>query len=150
MLDFEQLAFIERWRQKASRGVVVALDGTRGDIIVTLRVGELGERLDMRGQDATGAVRKARLAIGDRIFIAIEYRAKDVRTGTGEASVSGSLVAPNAVVSGTVSEAGEVTVVDCGAAVLVRGETLGQVKAGDAIEFTVDGEGKAYLIPTRG
>jgi len=55
MLDFEQLAFIEKWRQKASRGVVVALDGTRGDIIVTLRVGDLGERLDMRGQDATGA-----------------------------------------------------------------------------------------------
>jgi hypothetical protein len=130
--------------------VVVALDGMRGDIVVTLRVGELGERLDMRGRDATGAVRKGRLAIGDRIFMAIEYRAKDSRTGTGEASVSGGLVAPNAVVSGTVTEAGEVVVVDCGAAVLVRGETLGQVKTGDAIEFTIDGEGKAYLIPTRG
>ena len=150
MLDCEQLAFIEKWRQKASRGVVVALDGTRGDIIVTLRVGELGERLDMRGQDATGAARKGRLAIGDRIFMAIEYRAKDVQAGTGEASVSGGLVAPNATVSGTVSEAGEVAVVDCGAAVLVRGETLGSVRVGDAVEFTVDGEGKAYLIPTRG
>jgi len=150
VLDFEQLAFIERWRQKASRGVVVALDGTRGDIVVTLRVGELGERLDMRGQDATGAVRKGRLAIGDRVFMAIEYRAKDARTGTGEASVSGGLVAPNATVSGTVNEAGEVTVVDCGAPVLVRGDTLGQVRVGDAVEFTIDGEGKAYLIPTRG
>jgi hypothetical protein len=150
VLDFEQLAFIEKWRQKASRGVVIALDGTRGDIIVTLRVGELGERLDIRGQDATGAVRKGRLAIGDRIFMAVEYRAKDARTGTGEAGVTGGLVGPNAVVSGTVSEAGEVVVVDCGAAVLVRGETLGQVKVGDAVEFTVDGEGKAYLIPTRG
>lgn len=149
-LDFDQLAFIERWRQKASRGVVVALDGTRGDIVVTLRVGELGERLDMRGQDATGAVRKQRLAIGDRVFMAIEYRAKDARAGTGEASVTGGLVAPGARVSGTVSETGEVAVVDCGAAVLVRGETLGQLKEGDAIEFTVDGEGKAYLIPTRG
>ena len=39
-MDFEQLAFIEKWRQKASRGAVVVLDGTRGDIIVTLRVGE--------------------------------------------------------------------------------------------------------------
>ena len=151
MLDFEQLAFIEKWRQKASRGVVVALDGTRGDIVVTLRVGDLGERrLDMRGQDATGAVRKGRLAIGDRIFMAIEYRAKDVRSGTGEANVSGWLVGPNATVSGTVSEAGEIAVVDCGAPVLVRGETLGQVRVGDAVEFTVDGEGKAYLIPTRG
>ena len=151
MLDFEQLAFIEKWRQKASRGVVVALDGTRGDIVVTLRVGELGEpRLDMRGQDATGAVRKGRLAIGDRVFIAIEYRAKDVHVGTGEASVSGGLVAPNATVSGTLSETGEISVVDCGAPVLVRGETLGGLKTGDAVEFTVDGEGKAYLIPTRG
>ena len=150
MLDFEQLAFIEKWRQKASRGVVVALDGTRGDIVVTLRVGELGERLDVRGQDATGAVRKQRLAIGDRVFMAVEYRAKDVRTGDGVARVSGDLVAPNAVVSGTVSETGEVAVVDCGAAVLVRGETLGSYKVGDAVEFTIEGEGKAYLIPTRG
>jgi len=150
MLDFEQLAFIEKWRQKASRGVVVALDGTRGDIVVTLRVGDFGPRLDMRGQDATGAVRKGRLAIGDRVFIAIEYRAKDVHAGTGETSVTGSLVAPNATVSGTVSQTGEIAIIDCGAPVLVRGETLGAMREGDAVEFTIDGEGKAYLIPTRG
>jgi hypothetical protein len=65
--------------------------------------------------------------------------------------VSGGLVAPNATVSGTVSETGEVTVVDCGVPVLVRGETLGaNTKAGDAVEFVVDGEGRAFLIPTRG
>jgi hypothetical protein len=151
MMDFEQLAFIEKWRQKASRGAVVVLDGTRGDIIVTLRVGDLGERMDMRGQDATGAVRKQRLSIGDRVFMAIEYRAKDVRVGTGDQRVSGGLVAPNATVSGTVSEVGEVVVIDCGVPVLVRGETLGSdLKVGDAVEFTIDGEGKAYLIPTRG
>ena len=150
MLDFEQLAFIEKWRQRASRGVVVALDGTRGDIIVTLRVGDLGERLDMRGQDATGAVRKGRLAIGDRIFMAIEYRAKDVHAGTGQASVSGGLVAPGATVSGTLKETGEIAVVDCGVDVLVRGDALGSLREGDAVELTIDGEGKAYLIPTRG
>ena len=150
MLDFEQLAFIEKWRQKASRGVVIALDGTRGDIVVTLRVGELGERLDLRGQDATGAVRKQRLAIGDRVFMAMEYRARDVRAGDGVAKVSGGVVGPGAAVSGTVSATGDVAVVDCGAAVLVRGETLGSMGVGDAVEFTVDGEGKAYLIPTRG
>jgi len=150
MLDFEQLAFIEKWRQKASRGVVIALDGTRGDIVVTLRVGELGERLDLRGQDATGAVRKQRLAIGDRVFMAMEYRAKDVRVGDGVPNVSGGVVGPGATVSGTVSATGDVAVVDCGAAVLVRGETLGSMGVGDAVEFTVDGEGKAYLIPTRG
>ena len=150
MLDFEQLAFIEKWRQKASRGVVIALDGTRGDIVVTLRVGELGARLDLRGQDATGAVRKQRLAIGDRVFMAMEYRAKDVRVGDGVPNVSGGVVGPGATVSGTVSATGDVAVVDCGAAVLVRGETLGSMGVGDAVEFTVDGEGKAYLIPTRG
>ncbi len=150
MMDFEQLAFIEKWRHKASRGVVVMLDGTRGDIIVTLRVGDLGERMDMRGQDATGAIRKQRLSIGDRVFMAIEYRVKDVRVGTGQPSVTGGLVGANATVSGTVSDAGEVSVVDCGIPVLVRGETLGPVNVGDAVEFTVDGEGKAYLIPTRG
>jgi hypothetical protein len=95
-------------------------------------------------------VRKQRLAIGDRIFMAIEYRAKDVRTGTGEARVSSGLVGPNATIEGTVSATGDIAVVDCGAPILVRGETLGPVNVGDAVEFTVDGEGKAYLIPTRG
>jgi len=147
MLDFDQLAFIERWRQRASRGVVIALDGTRGDIVVTMRSGELGERLDLRGRDATGAVRKARLAIGDRVTMAIEYAATDVSTGSGS-SVSGGLVAPGAVVEGTVSATGDITVVDCGAALLVRGETL-PAKVGDLVRFTIAGEGKAYLIPTR-
>ena len=41
-LDFEQLAFIEKWRTRAARGVVVALDGRRGDIVLTGRVGEFG------------------------------------------------------------------------------------------------------------
>ena len=147
VLDFEQLAFIEKWRQRASRGVVIALDGTRGDIVVTMRAGDLGERLDLRGKDATGAVRKARLAIGDRVTMAIEYTAKDVSAGTG-ASVSGDLVAPGAVVEGTVSATGDITVVDCGIALLVKGETL-PAKVGDVVRFTVADEGRAYLIPTR-
>jgi len=147
MLDFDQLAFIERWRQRASRGVVVALDGTRGDIVVTMRAGELGPRLDLRGRDATGAVRKARLAIGDRVTMAIEYTATDVSTGAG-AGVSGNLVAPGAVVDGTVSATGELTVVDCGAALLVRGESL-PANVGDIVRFTIADEGRAYLIPTR-
>ena len=147
MLDFEQLAFIEKWRQRASRGVVVALDGTRGDIVVTIRAGELGERLDLRGKDATGAIRKARLAIGDRVTMAIEYSAKDASAGAG-ASVSGDLVAPGAIVEGTVSSAGDITVVDCGVALLVKGETL-PAAVGDIVRFTVADEGRAYLIPTR-
>jgi hypothetical protein len=147
VLDFDQLAFIEKWRQRASRGVVIALDGTRGDIVVTMRSGELGERLDLRGRDATGAVRKARLAIGDRVTMAIEYPAKDVSPGTG-AGVTGDLVAPGAIVEGTVSEVGDVTVVDCGAPLLIQGVTL-PANVGDVVRFTIAGEGKAYLIPTR-
>ena len=147
MLDFDQLAFIEKWRQRASRGVVIALDGTRGDIVVTMRCGELGERLDLRGRDATGAIRKARLAIGDRITMAIEYSAKDPAAGSGS-SVTGGLVAPGAVVEGTVSGTGDITVVDCGAALLVRGDTL-PATIGDIVRFTIADEGKAYLIPTR-
>src|SRR2546422_744098 len=83
MLDFEQLAFIEKWRQRAARGVVVALDGTHGDIIVTMRVGEGADRIDMRGRDATGAVRKGRLTIGDRVTVAIEYAARDLGKANG-------------------------------------------------------------------
>ena len=147
MLDFDQLAFIEKWRQRASRGVVVALDGTRGDIVVTMRVGELGERLDLRARDATGAMRKARLAIGDRVTMAIEYVAKDVSAGSG-AGVDGGLVAPGAIVEGTVSANGDVTVVDCGAALLIRGDTL-PAEVGDIVRFTIADEGRAYLIPTR-
>jgi hypothetical protein len=147
VLDFDQLAFIEKWRQRASRGVVIALDGTRGDIVVTIRAGELGERLDLRGRDATGAVRKARLSIGDRVTMAIEYTAKDPAAGAG-AGVSGDLVAPGAVVEGTVSETGELTVVDCGLALLVKGDSL-PAKVGDVVRFTIADEGRAYLIPTR-
>ena len=150
MLDFEQLAFIEKWRQKASRGVVVALDGTSGDILVTVRAGEGPGRLDLRGRDATGAVRKQRLAIGDRVTMAIEFTARDVSKGSGRGRVSGGLVAAGATVEGVVSETGEICVVDCGAPVLVRSDSLGDPAAGDAVAFTVAGDGKAYLIPTRG
>ena len=148
-MDFEQLAFIEKWRRNAARGVVVALDGTRGDLLVTLRVGELGERLDLRGRDATGALRKARLTIGDRATMAIEYAARDVAAGSG-GGVSGDLVAPGALVEGTVGAAGDVVVVDVGAAsVLVKAETLPGVSVGDVVRFTIADEGRAYYIPGR-
>jgi hypothetical protein len=149
MLDFEQLAFIEKWRQKASRGIVVVLDGTRGDILVTLRVGEGPARMDLRGQDATGAVRKQRLSIGDRVTMAIEYAAKDMQP-VGSAMRPGAIIAPGATVSGTVRETGEISVVNCGVDVLVKGDTLPGVSEGDEISFTIASEGKAYLIPTRG
>jgi len=148
VLDFDQLAFIEKWRQRAARGVVVALDGTHGDLIVTIRVGELGERLDLRGRDATGAVRKARLAIGDRVTMAIEYSARDATAGTGT-GVAGGTVRPGAVIEGPISSAGEVSVVECGAALLVRGETLAGFGVGDVVRLIVADEGTAYLIPTR-
>ena len=149
MLDFEQLAFIEKWRRRASRGVVVALDGRRGDILVTVRVGDLDERVDLRGRDATGAVRKSHLTIGDRVTIAIEYVAKDPVPGSGTAQVSGGLVATGTTVEGTIVSVGEIVVVGCGADVLVRGDSLAGFQEGDAVRFTVDQEGKAYLIPTR-
>ena len=148
-MDFEQLAFIEKWRRQALRGNVVLLDGTRGDLLVTIRVGELGERLDLRGRDATGAARRARLSIGDRVTMAIEYAARDAGAGAGSA-VSGGLVCPGAEVEGTVTSLGETVSVNCGTgAILVCGDTLPGVREGDRIRFTIDGEGKAYLIPTR-
>ncbi|MBM4434990.1 MAG: hypothetical protein FJ028_07810 [Chloroflexi bacterium] len=148
-IDFEQLAFIEKWRAKAARGVVVALDGRRGDLVLTVRVGDFGEQLDLRGRDATGAARKARLAIGDRVTIAIEYSAADAVPGTGRPAVTNGHVGPGAVVEGTVASTGEIAVVRCGAEVLVRGETLSGFAAGDGVRFTVADEGRAYLIPTR-
>ena len=148
MLDFDQLAFIEKWRLRASRGIVVALDGTHGDLVVTIRVGELGDRIDLRGRDATGGVRKGRLGIGDRVTMAIEYPACDASAGAGS-GVTGGTVRPGAVVEGTISSAGEIVVVDCGVALLVRGDTLSGFGPGDIVRFTVADEGKAYLIPTR-
>jgi len=148
MLDFEQLAFIEKWRQRASRGIVVALDGTRGDVLLTMRVGEGSPQVDMRGRDATGAVRKSRLTLGDRVTIAIEYRARDVTKGKSR-GVSGNLVAPGAKIEGTVVTAGEIVAVDCGAQVLVSGDSLPNVSPGDDVSFVIAEEGKAYLIPTR-
>ena len=148
MLDFEQLAFIEKWRLRASRGVIVALDGPRGDVLLTMRVGDGSAQIDLRGRDATGAVRKSRLTLGDRVTIAIEYRARDVGKSDGR-GVSGNLVAPGATIQGTVVTAGEIVAVDCGAQVLVAGETLADVSPGDDVSFVIADEGKAYLIPTR-
>jgi hypothetical protein len=148
MLDFEQLAFIEKWRQRASRGVVVALDGTRGDVLLTMRTGDGSSQIDLRGRDATGAVRKSRLTLGDRVTIAIEYRARDVGQANGR-SVSGNLVAPGAKIQGTVATVGEIVAVDCGTQVLVSGDTLPGVNPGDDVSFVIADEGKAYLIPTR-
>ncbi|MDQ2911758.1 MAG: hypothetical protein M3T56_00695 [Chloroflexota bacterium] len=147
-MDFEQLAFIEKWRQRASRGVIVSLDGTRGDVLLTMRVGEGAQQVDMRGRDATGAVRKSRLTLGDRVTIAIEYRARDVGKSSGR-SVSGNLVAPGAKIQGTIVSAGEIVAVDCGTQVLVSGDTLPDASPGDDVSFVVADEGKAYLIPTR-
>ncbi len=148
MLDFEQLAFIEKWRQRASRGVVVALDGTRGDTLITVRVGDGPDQVDMRGRDSTGAVRKSRLTLGDRVTMAIEYRAREVGRASGR-GVSGGVVAPGAKVQGTVASTGEITIVECGTQVLVAGETLPDATAGDEVSFVVAEEGRAYLIPTR-
>jgi hypothetical protein len=105
--------------------------------------------MDLRGQDATGAMRKQRLSIGDRVTMAIEYAAKDVQP-VASAMKPGAVIAPGATVSGTVRETGEISAVDCGALVLVRGDTLPGVSDGDVISFTIASEGKAYLIPTRG
>ncbi len=149
MLDFDQLAFIEKWRQKASRGIVVALDGRHGDIVVTLRVGEGPARVDLRGQDATGTVRRQRLAIGDRVTMAIEFAATQTRRGAGARRVAGGAVGEGASVEGVVTETGEIAVVDCGVPVLVRGESLGDAAVGDPVAFTVAADGRAYLIPTR-
>jgi hypothetical protein len=148
MLDFEQLAFIEKWRLRASRGVIVALDGTRGDVLLTMRVGDGSSQIDMRGRDATGAVRKSRLTLGDRVTIAIEYRARDVGRPNGR-GVSGNLIVPGSTIQGTVVTAGEIVAVDCGAQVLVSGETLPDVSPGDDVSFVIADEGRAYLIPTR-
>jgi len=148
MLDFEQLAFIEKWRQRASRGIVVALDGTRGDILVTMRVGEGPDQLDMRGRDNTWAGPQSGPPPGGRGTIAIEYRARDAGKAGGR-GVSGNLVAPGAKVQGAVISTGDVVVIDCGAQVLVAGETLPDATPGDEIGFTIAEEGKAYLIPTR-
>jgi len=70
-----------------------------------------------------------------------------VHAGEGS-SGGGDRVARGAVVEGTVSGTGGLTVVDCGAALLVKGESL-PANVGDVVRFTIADEGRAYLIPTR-
>ena len=113
-----------------------------------MRVGEGSPQIDMRGRDATGAVRKSRLTLGDRVTIAIEYRARDVAKAKGR-GVTGNLISPGAKLEGTVITTGEIVAVDCGTQVLVAGDTLPGVAAGDDVSFVIADEGKAYLIPTR-
>ena len=147
-MDFEQLAFIEKWRRRASRGAVVALDMTRGDVLITMRAGELGRALDLRGRDETAAVRKQRLTLGDRIFAAFRYRVVDVVPATG--ATTDRLIAKGAEVEGTLTATGELTEVDVdGLTLILEGEVLEPFAPGDAIRFRVADEGRAYVIPTR-
>ena len=66
----------------------------------------------------------------------------------GVAGVSGELVAPGAVMEGTVGATGAITGGDWGAAMLGKGDTL-PAEVGDVVRFTIADEGRAYLIPTR-
>jgi hypothetical protein len=146
-MDFEQLAFIEKWRRRAVRGVVVGLDSTRGDVVLTLRAGDFGAVLDLRGRDETGAVRKQRLTLGDRIFVAFRYRVTDVTPGTGGAATR--TISKGADVEATLSEPGELAEVEVGGTkFLVEGD-LAAFSPGDALRFRIAEEGAAYVIPTR-
>ena len=146
-MDFEQLAFIEKWRRRAVRGVVVALDATRGDVLLTLRAGDFGDVLDLRGRDETHAVRKRRLTLGDQLFVAFRYRISEVTPGTGAA-------APRAIgrgveVDATVVELGELAEVEVGGTkFLVEGD-LAAFAPGDAVRFRIADDGAAFVIPTR-
>ncbi len=147
-MDFEQLAFIEKWRRRAVRGVVVALDATRGDVILTLRVGDFGDTLDLRGRDETGAIRKQRVALGDRLFVAFRYRVEGVTPGAGTSGAR--VIGKGAEVEGALSAVGELLEVDVsGSTILIEGDELRAFTAGDAIRFRIADEGNAYVIPTR-
>jgi hypothetical protein len=148
-VDFEQLAFIEKWRRRATRGTIVALDATRGHTVLTMRAGELGQVLDLSGRDETGAVRKQRLTIGDRIFAAFRYTVAGVAPAAG--SHATRAVAKGADIQGTFSGGGEMTQVDIdGVAVIVEGDqALAGLTEGTVIRCRVTDEGRAYVIPTR-
>ena len=146
-MDFEQLAFIEKWRRRAVRGVVVALDSTRGDVVLTLRAGDFGEALDLRGRDETHAVRKQRLTLGDRIFVAFRYRISDVTPGSGAASPR--TIGKGAEVEATLAEPGELAEMQIGGTKFLVDGDLAAFSAGDTVRFRVTDEGDAYIIPTR-
>jgi hypothetical protein len=148
-VDFEQLAFIEKWRRRATRGTIVALDATRGHTILTLRAGELGQTLDLSGRDETGAVRKQRLTIGDRVFAAFRYAVTGV-TPEG-ASQATRHVGKGAEIQGTFTGGGEMSQVDIdGVAVIVEGDAaLADLADGTVIKCRIADDGRAYVIPTR-
>ena len=147
-MDFEQLAFIEKWRRRAVRGAVVALDATRGDVLLTLRVGDLGETVDLRARDETGAVRKQRATLGDRMFVAFRYGVIEVKAATG--APTSRTVARGAELEGTLRAAGDLHEVDLGgASILVEGEELAAFPDEAAVRFRIADDGHAYVIPTR-
>jgi hypothetical protein len=148
-VDFEQLAFIEKWRRRATRGTIVALDATKGHTLLTLRTSELGGTVDLSGRDETGAVRKQRLTIGDRIFAAFRYTVSGVTPV--EVPQSTRLVGRGAEIQGTLSVSGEMSQIDIdGVAVIVEGDAaLAGISDGTPIRCLIADDGRAYVIPTR-
>ena len=146
-MDFEQLAFIEKWRRRAVRGVVVALDASRGDTLITLRVADFGAPLDLSGRDETGAVRKHRVTLGDRLFVAFRYRVAEATPGTGARAAAA--LRKGAEIEGELTALGELAEVDIdGVKVLVEGD-LGAFAPGEKVRARIADDGAAYVIPTR-
>jgi hypothetical protein len=148
-VDFEQLAFIEKWRQHATRGTIVALDATRGHTVLTVRAGDLGPTLDLSGRDETGAVRKQRLTIGDRVFAAFRYAVTGVTPSAG--ANPPRAIGKGAEIEATVTAQGELTQAEIdGTTVLLEGdEALASFAPGDALRCRITDHGRAYVIPTR-
>lgn len=146
-MDFEQLAFIEKWRRRAVRGVVVALDATHGDTVLTLRVADFGPPLDLSGRDETGAVRKQRLTIGDRVFVAFRYRLTDATPSTG-ARGAGAL-RKGAEVEGELVAQGDLAELEVGGVKIIVEGDLAAFAPGDKIRARISDDGAAYVIPTR-
>ena len=146
-MDFEQLAFIEKWRRRAVRGVVVALDASRGDTILTLRVADLGPPLDLSGRDETGAVRKQRLTLGDRLFVAFRYRVSDATPATGARTANA--LRKGAEIEGELTAQGELAELEIGGVKILVDGDLAAFSPGETVRARIADDGAAYVIPTR-
>jgi hypothetical protein len=92
-------------------------------------------------------VRKHRITIGDRLFVAFRYRVADATPSTG-ARTAGSL-RKGAELEGELTALGDLAELDIdGIKVIVEGD-LAAFASGEKVRVRLADDGAAYVIPTR-
>ncbi len=157
--NWAQLAFVEKWRMKSVRGVLVGMYRPQDTTFFDLRlrpgeggVGQIPAPVELRLIDAGNLIREKRIGLTDRVAVVVRAVGAAPSEGSGrsaEAERSRRRLEPGTRVAGTVLEVEEdVALLDVGWPVVLQiaeGSGLAPVPGGQ-LEFAVAETPKGFLV----